>query len=191
VLSRTAADISLLQETKLRNYRLATAKKQAEKLGWRAHFGPALVTQQMGTSGGTAVMSRKGLGSKPHDTTLARHANRICGAWIGAVVKGGVHCFSVYLKDSEGISDTNADVLTHLTALIAAVRGPWIIGGDWNVSPDTLRKSNWPSIVGGHIHAPLAPTCYNSTYDYFVVSKDINPAVAGVCRLSDGGCVPH
>jgi len=62
ILGRSSADIILMQETKLRASRIVTAKGQAGRMGWRNHFGPALVTSALGTSGGTSVSSRKGLG---------------------------------------------------------------------------------------------------------------------------------
>ena len=89
------------------------------------------------------------------------------------------------------MSDTNAAILTQLAAAIAAVRGPWIVGGDWNMTPETLMDSNWPNIVRGRIHAPTLPTCNDSTYDFLVVSHDLSDAVVGVKRLPDGGCKPH
>ena len=106
-------------------------------------------------------------------------------------MKGGVHVFSVYLKDGDGMSDTNAAILTELAAAIAAVRGPWLVAGDWNMAPHVLAGSGWPDIVKGRVHAPSLPTCNQQTYDFFVVSHDLSHAVAGVRRLSDGGCNPH
>ena len=91
ILGRSSADIVLMQETKLRASRIATAKGQAGRLGWRTHFGPALVTSALGTSGGTSVSSRKGLGSSPHELIKEDCCHRIGGAWVGAIVKGGVH----------------------------------------------------------------------------------------------------
>lgn len=107
------------------------------------------------------------------------------------MLKGGVHCFSVYLKDSDGLSDTNQTILTELAAMVDTVQGPWIIGGDWNMTPDKLASSNWPNIVQGRIHVPSEPTCNDSVYDYFVVSNSLSHAVQATVRLSDGGCSPH
>jgi len=191
ILSRTSADVVLMQETKQRENKIETAKRQADRMGWRVHLGPALVTSALGTSGGTGVASRKGLGSSPHTFLADGYKHRIGAAWVGAIVKGGVHCFSLYLKDGDGMGDTNTAILTQLAAAIASVKGPWVVGGDWNMTPQDLLNSNWPSIVKGHVHAPALPTCNDSTYDFFVVSNELNGAVKGVVRLSDGGCKPH
>ena len=75
------------------------------------------------------MASRKGLGSSPHDFIEDGYKHRIGAARVGVIVKGGVHSFSLYLKDGEGMSDANAAILTQLAAAIAAVRGPWIVGG--------------------------------------------------------------
>ena len=93
-------------------------------------MGPALVTSLLGTSGGTAVASRKGLGSSPHTFIADGYKHRIGAAWICAIVNGGVHCFSLYLKDGDDMGDTNQAILTQLAAAIAAVKGPWVVGGD-------------------------------------------------------------
>ena len=63
VAKRTTADVVLMQETKLRAAKTRAAVSQAERLGWRVQHGAALATALHGTSGGTAVLSRKGVGS--------------------------------------------------------------------------------------------------------------------------------
>ena len=95
VLSRTSADIVVMQETKQRACRVDTAKRQADRLGWRVHMGPALITSALATSGGTAVASRKGLGSSPHDFIVDEYKHRIGAAWSVLLSKVGCtfsHC---------------------------------------------------------------------------------------------------
>lgn len=159
--------------------------RKADKLGWRGHFGPALITAKQGTSGGTAVLARKGPGTTPHDRTRDGFEHRIAGAWIGAVVRGGIHCFSVYLKDCDNLGDTNAAILTELAALVGAVRGPWVVGGDWNMEPRLLQQSNWMNIVQGQVHAPTEATCNGKTYDYFVTSRSLTTSVVKTVKLHD------
>ena len=182
---------TLLQETKLRQDRLQQAANQAHRAGWKAAFGPALATCAKGTSGGTAVCVRKGVGVVPNPAATDGYEHRIAGAWVQGALRGGVHFFSVYLKDGEGVSDTNLAILTELAALLGAVRGPWVVGGDWNLTPEMLAQSGWTSIVKGRVAAPAEPTCNGKTYDYFVVSESLSDAVQGVVRIADGGCNPH
>ena len=77
----------------------------------------------------------------------------------------GVFVLSAYLKDSEGLSDTNKVILEELAVVVQALNGPWIIGADWNLSPTAIAASKWLDIVHGVIFATELPTCHNSTYD--------------------------
>ena len=60
---------------------------------------------------------------------------------------------SIYLRDSVGVSE-NLDVLREAAALVKALHGPWIIAGDFNVSPQELADANWPQVLGGTIVPP-------------------------------------
>ena len=98
---------------------------------------------------------------------------------------------SIYPKDGDKLGDTNLAILTELAAVLGAIRGPWIVGGDWNLTPDMLASSNWLQVVGGVIRAPAAPTCHAHTYDYFVLHRSLESAVVAVTPICDGGCSPH
>ena len=112
-----------------------------------------------------------------------RHAR----GYAGGFLRGGLHCCSIYLKDSEGASETNLNLLQEVAIFLSCLRGPWIVGGDWNMSPAVLASTQFLSMVRGVIVAPTAPTCNNSVYDYFVVSEGLLPSVAGVARVDDVG----
>ena len=87
--------------------------------------------------------------------------------------------------------DANVAILEQLTIHLSTLRGPWIIAGDWNLSPDVLQASGWLDTVGGSIVAPSDPTCFDNVYDFFVISNNLRHAVAGVTRIDDIGTVPH
>ena len=120
-----------------------------------------------------------------------KHQHQIHHAWVGRVVKGGVHCISFYLCDGEDASDDNLEILAEAAALIKTLEGPWIAAGDFNMSPSTLASTNWPKMVGGTIIAPTPPTCLSQTYDYLVVSNGLRSAVEQVQTLDDSGLYPH
>ena len=48
---------------------------------------------------------------------------------------------------------------------------PWVIGGDFNLSPDKLRESGFLSAVWGEVVATPSATCGASALDYFVVVR--------------------
>ena len=115
-----------------------------------------------------------------HHVRLGEHAHQ-----------GGIFLGSIYPKDSEGLSDTYRNLLEAVATTLGTLKGPWVIGGDWNLAPAVLAASNWLNIVDGVIFATEQPTCGDNVYDYFVVHKSLAHAVAGVQRIEDGGLRPH
>jgi len=98
---------------------------------------------------------------------------------------------SVYLKDSTGLGETNLAILQELSAIIAMLSGPWIIGGDWNLEPQALKDANWLNLVHGTAVFPCVPTCNSSVYDFFVVADALVCTVAGIARVDGAGLHPH
>ena len=72
------------------------------------------------------MLRRRGAGLI--DTTSSYIAeefrHRVCVGWLDGVVKGGVHCISLYLKDSEGLSPTNMAILEEVGVALRCLRGP-------------------------------------------------------------------
>ena len=194
ILRRSKASAVMLQETRLKTKdEIAAAKRAARREGWSAHFEPARHTDADRGSGGCGVAVKKGSGISAISTEdLApdtRH--RLAAAWVDVIIKGGITLVSVYMADSEGLSEKNLAVLGDATALVRSLRSPWIMAGDWNMDPRTLNAAGWVDTTGGVIIAPALETCNKSTYDFFVVSKELQHAVAGLQRIDDGGTKPH
>ena len=139
------------------------------------------------------MLAKKGIGIAPIlPKSIPDEARyRISGAWIGAVLKGGIYSFTVYLRHSEGLSPENMVLLDYTAAALGALKGPWVIGGDWNLSPQVLADSKWLQIVDGVVFATQLDTCNDNVYDFFVVHRSIAQAVVGVQRLQDGNLNPH
>ena len=53
-------------------------------------------------------------------------------------------------------------ILQEAAVAIKQLRGPWVLGGDWHLTPNALCATNWLSLVGGVVVAPTAPTCHGS-----------------------------
>ncbi len=105
--------------------------------------------------------------------------------------KGGLHVVSVYLHDAEGLTQRNLDILQSLAGTLQAIRGPWVVAGDWNMPPNELASSGWLSLVGGVAFTPGAPTCGSAVNDYFVVAEGFREAIAGVAVVGNAGLHPH
>lgn len=106
-------------------------------------------------------------------------------------MRGGLHVVTTCLKDGQRLCETNLAVLAELPAYLSTVTGPWIVGGDWNLSPDALTASGWLSVVGGHIVQRALCTCGSSVLDYYVISATLPAEDVMAVRLNDGGFAPH
>ena len=105
--------------------------------------------------------------------------------------RGGIHLVSVYLWNGEGLSKRNLDLLHCLAQVLTTLDGPWILGGDFNLTPELLGECGWLQLARGVAFAPDLPTCNEKVYDFFVVSEGLAPAVFCVRTLEDGGFNPH
>jgi len=108
-----------------------------------------------------------------------------------AVVRGGIHCITVRLRHTDGLSEANLAILEELYVVVKQLKGPLHIAGDWNLTPDVLASTQWLKMVGGIIFATQLPTCHSSTHSCFVLPSCFSQAVAGVQRIEDDGANPQ
>ena len=191
---KSQADAALFQETR------ETSPEKCRKLekgawirGWAASISTATKTLAGGASAGVAVLARKGTGMTT-DNGLAvgpTHAERLHHAWMGGVQRGGIHIVSIYLWTGEGLSERNLALLHRLKLVLRALKGPWVVGGDWNIEPELLQSSGWARFLRGQLFVPKGPTCGDRRYDYFLTSTSLAHAVAGAQNISDIGGRPH
>ena len=67
VLARTSADIVVAQETKIRSEaRMHSTSEQMWRKGWSTHIQLSLATAAAGSSGGTAIATKRGVGITSH-----------------------------------------------------------------------------------------------------------------------------
>ena len=194
VLCKSTADIQCLQETRLKtDSTLKAAQRKMGTLGWNAIGSIARTTEAGKGSGGCVTACRKGIGITPTDNDLIANdsVHRISAAHVNAIAPGGLHVIAVYLKDTDGLSEYKLRVLQGAAALARTLGGPWLVAGDWNVPPHVLQNAAWLKVAKGTIYATQLTTCNDHTYNYFVVSHCLGPAVVGVQRLDDGAMYPH
>ena len=84
--------------------------------GWAAVWRAASQTKDLGRSGGTVVLVRcnvgvSGTGWATEGALSSADGGRVSHAHVWAGFKGGFGAASVYLKDGEGMSDTNRAIL--------------------------------------------------------------------------------
>lgn len=137
--------------------------------------GPASRGCVVAATRGTGITDDPELFNTP---PAAKHRFHLAG--VAAVVRGGLHVGSVYLKDSIGVAHDNLDGRQEIAIAIRARVGPSIIGGDWGITPTALAASGWLDLVGGVSVAEDLPTCCSHCCDYFVVAKWLRHAVVSV-----------
>ena len=90
---------------------------------------------------------------------------------------------SIYLKTGiGGAAPYNLELLRFVGQATSVHRLPWILGGDFQMSPDAINKTLFPQTARAQILADDNPmgTCRHafgvSTIDFFIVSDDLASA---------------
>ena len=98
----------------------------------------------------------------------------------------------MYLVSSIGVrAKRNLDILDAAAAVLNSLSGRWVLGGDFNCTPEQLTETGWLRVVGGVIVAPKATTCLDRTIDFFVVSAAMAHMVQGAHVIGDALGKPH
>ena len=188
----SAADIVILQESKLAGENaLHRMRAECKASGWKCTASSAHRTAADKASGGCVIAVKGGHGIQAVGKIKDGYEHRVLFSWTSAVLAGGLHIGSVWLRDSEGLTEANMYILKEIAAVVQQLRGPWILAGDWNLTPEILASSNFLKMIGGTVVAPDCPTCNGSAYDYFVICRGLIPAVQGVYLIGDAGYQPH
>ena len=192
-LKHTAADLALVQETKIP----ATAKNETESTirrnGWRMAISACGKGPLGGNSAGVAVGCRNHIGMREAhpDFGVPELEQRLTIKKVDCAARGGLNLGSCYLVSGIGISaPQNLDLLHCLVGMLKRISGPWIIGGDFNGTPEELVANGWLKLVGGKIHRPVMPTCGERCLDFFVVSACITDDIDGVKLVADNTFSP-
>ena len=193
-LGRSQADFCLVQEFREADPVAIQAKQRAAaRAGWGLAVTPAVCTSKGGISAGVGIAARSAYGMTVHELGEIPECaeGRIAACHVGAVCKGGFHILSVYLWHSEGLSARNLDLLQTLAQVISRLRGPWLLAGDFNFTPQELVASGWLQLVRGRVSVPRAPTCGKKTLDFFVTSSSLAGLIAGVSVVHNARFHPH
>ena len=151
---------------------------------WKVKLCRAQITKKGYTSGRVAVAGRAHFGIvDPQFEGIQVDTTRIACAHNGAICRGGMYCFPIYLVTCEGMSERNGGILLELARMIKAIKGPRVVMGDWNMPPEVLHAAGWVDEVEGKIVAPTMPTCKGSVIDLFVVDRRLMNSILYVKRM--------
>ena len=181
-----------VQEHLCRGEACDRAAREASAAGWSTVMSPAYF-KHSAPGGGTAVLALQGRGAVDFPVAESHRAHldgRCTMAYVD--VLGGLLLVSYYGRSGVPV----AGQIQTLAALGQAVRSsglPFIIGGDWQISPEALMQTKFPHRLGAEIVAPESPTNLRSgsTLDFFLVSRQIRAAVGSVEARGDLYFSPH
>ncbi|CAK0895988.1 unnamed protein product [Prorocentrum cordatum] len=111
-------------------------------------------------------------------------------------IKHGITMISIYLRDGQGLSDANVEIIWQVAIYIwelEAREQPWLLAGDWNRQVDDLR--HWFNSIGGIAIHPKCPTCLQAKpgtmYDYTCMHPRVDCRAGKACVHEDSGLFPH
>ena len=132
----------ICQEHQLRSDGWLDFKHKSKKHGWAVKGVQAIECDKRNSAGVCiAVSSGFDSGAKLEELSEAPQehpdaAGRITSVWIDGVVRGGLLVLALYLWHSEGLSNKNLQILWDAGELITKHGGPWLIGADFNMTPE-------------------------------------------------------
>ena len=160
--------VLMLQEHHQRALDWSLWQEQAARQRWWLRGAAATPGEGGGASAGVALAAITGrtplapLPGHAFDASPPASPGRLVAAWADMrhCPGGGLLFLSIYLWTNESVwSPRNAGLLEAAGTLIRRHGGLWILGGDWQSTPEDVRASGWPAQLGGGVHAAAQPTC--------------------------------
>ncbi len=157
-----------IQEHKLRGAAKCRGDNWARKMGWDCITDDAYIKEKK-EGGGTAIWTRDSRGIRPMakvgDAFTGRASFGVC--WIN----GEVTTCSVYGVSGAGVKG-QLQLWAMILERVKAAGRPFIIGGDWQVTPQELMHAGFDKVVGGVVCAANGATNLTSRrrIDFFVIA---------------------
>ncbi len=196
-LTRTRADLVLVQEHHLGPGRIAAASKWAKRRGWQTVWNAAERGEGAGWKAGVCICARDPVSlSMPRKGGAIVSAARAVAAVAEAPGYGPVAVYSVYLRDGEGLSRANLELLAEVGRHVERLgpNTPFVIGGDFQMPPHALANAG----LASRVHAAIVAsgnrrgTCRTargrSEIDFFVVEAGLARGVQST-RTVEATCV--
>ena len=140
-LAKTQADFVAVQEARLQDAGCKGVEQTVRNSEWRTAVAPCTVTAADGKSAGLAITGRTHTAMK--NSIWPKAWPKLLSDWlilkhVAAICKGELRIGSCYLTSCNvGIKDQrNTDVLQLMVGVFNGVKGPWVVGGDWNCTPE-------------------------------------------------------
>ncbi len=184
----TDADLALVQEHKEKGEGLDRLVTWLRSKSWDPVAEEAYIKNK-GLGGGSLVMSN-GLGIRPLVNPPEQHRGRVC--WSEVDCNGAINCASVYALSGQG-AGKQLPLWCHIVQRLVSSGLPFILGGDWQLPPDELRRSDFIRLIDGEIISSGKPTniTSGSELDYFIVSRSLVGDGTSADTDPSGAFSPH
>eukprot|EP00959_Pyramimonas_sp_CCMP1952_P026203 550107-Pyramimonas_sp.AAC.1 len=73
---------------------------------------------------------------------------------MNAYIPGGFVLGSIYLPDGDPLGAVGSEILGRVGEVLHSLGPPFVLGGDWNATPEVLQEMGWPSKLRGRIVRP-------------------------------------
>jgi exonuclease III len=195
--ARCDADAVLVQEHHLSEREIASASVWALSHGWKSFWTPAVITDDGGTSAGTAILARSEFGLIDKHVFEASTHRGIAGTFQYPGTPE-LKLVSLYLESGSPLQGDSARLVKQAVGFLQTWAKPFIIGGDFNCTPCTLQKSRLTEGLDAQVVAPPEKygTCKGQkgrsrVIDYFLVSGSLVKAVNEIRVIPMAGISPH
>jgi len=126
-----------------------------KKWGYTVYFTPAQLTHQSesGTHGGELIAIKFHLQQQSIDCKVWDYVQRVTGlpirfaAAILRLKKVSILLIAAYFWDGEGLSGRNDIIFRQIQMLRQILGLDFLAVADFNMSPDAIRQSHWPSLL--------------------------------------------
>ncbi|CAK0911089.1 unnamed protein product [Prorocentrum cordatum] len=133
---RPVADITFVQETRVREVGREAVQRWHRTRGFDFDLAAGLSTGDgpQSASGGVGIGARQRFAAATLDTKF-KQPHRVLRRVVNIGDGLAIDLMSVYLRDGEGMSEANADILWEVASQLRVAARPWILAGDFNMDP--------------------------------------------------------
>ncbi|CAK0790404.1 unnamed protein product, partial [Prorocentrum cordatum] len=130
------ADVTFVQETRVRACGRGEVQRWHRKRGFDFDLAAGLSTGDgpQAVSGGVGIGVRQRFAAATLDTAF-RQPHRVLRRVVNIGDGLAIDLMSIYLRDGEGMSEANADILWEVASQLRVAVRPWILAGDFNMDP--------------------------------------------------------
>ena len=198
-----APDVVLAQETHVRAEHVCEANAWAYRHGWKSFWQAAKQGAVAHTSkGGVAIFIRSHLGARPSSLQASLDRSgmvtqaRVAAALVTCPGYPDMEMVSVYMQDSIPLSNVaNAEILAAVGEALQLSQSMYIVGADFNATPEDLHNTGFAAKVDGSIIYPQMGSCATNkgftTIDFFVVHRELAACIEKVGIQEEVPSRPH